>query len=103
MKSINKSATEPLEPHHQRTIKLSKGCHNRQPFSFANISMAITYNKFLLQNQSAHPTIKPSCFTSQTETPEKALIKPIKPPPKTYYNQPIENGGIILYRLPAAF
>ncbi|MFA4851042.1 MAG: hypothetical protein WC599_00800 [Bacteroidales bacterium] len=103
MKNINKSETEPLEPQHHRKMKLSKGCHNRQPFSFANISIYIIYNKTLRQNQISLPTIKPPCFTNQTEIPEKALIKPIKPTPKTYSYQPIENSGIILYRLLVSF
>jgi len=96
MKSINKNAAGPLKPQHQRTMKLNKGCHNRQPFSFANISMAISYNKGLLQNPCPHPTRKPFCFTSQTEILVYAPIKQIKPLHKTSSYQPIENCGIIL-------
>ena len=103
MKSINKNAAGPLKPQHQRAMKLSKGCHNRQPFSFANISRAISYNKDLLQYPCAHPTRNPSCFTSQTEILVYAPIKHIKPLHKTSSYQPIENGGIILYCLLVAF
>jgi len=90
MKSINKNATGPLGLQYQRTMKLSKGCHNRQPFSFAKITMAISYNKILMQKQSASKTMIPSCFTNQTENPEKALITPKKNYPKPVHSNPVK-------------
>ncbi len=103
MKNINKNVTESLIPKHLTTLKKNKGCLNRQPFSFVNISIDITYNKNLLQNQISHSTNKPSGFICQTEILEIAPIMPLKPPPKTYSFHPFENGGIILYRLMVSF
>jgi len=95
MKNINKNATESFLSQYKTTLKTNKGCLYRQPFSFTNISIVITYSKILLQNQITHPTNKTACFTSQTEILKIAPIKPVNPPLKTRSYQLFENGGII--------
>ena len=103
MKRICKSTTVSLITKHQNTLKQNTGCHNRQPFSFANISWDITCKRILLQIQISHPMITTLCFTNQTENPGKSLIKLIKTHSKTHSYHPSENGGIILYSLLVAF
>jgi hypothetical protein len=72
-------------------------------FSFAKITIAISYKKILRQNQNTKTMTKPSCFTHQTENQVKAPITPKKQLSETCSYHPIENGGIILYCLLVSF